>query len=84
MEISNNFSEACRKMIESGVSLRCTAKILQVSPPLDVANISGKYQRDINDFEWLCRKCHMKKDGRINNFNVKRKDNERDVKGRFI
>lgn len=32
--------------------------------PYDLANISGKYKRDINDFEWLCRKCHMHKDGR--------------------
>ena len=31
----------------------------------DLANISGEYKRDINDFEWLCRKCHMTKDGRI-------------------
>ncbi len=31
----------------------------------DLANISGKYKRDINDFEWLCRSCHMKKDGRL-------------------
>ena len=35
---------------------------------LDLANISGKYKRDINDFEWLCRSCHMIKDGRMNNF----------------
>jgi hypothetical protein len=39
---------------------RCKAK-----PPRDLANISGKYLRDINDFEWLCRKCHMEKDGRL-------------------
>ncbi len=39
----------------------------QKVPPYDLANISGKYKRDINDFEWLCRSCHMKKDGRINN-----------------
>lgn len=34
------------------------------SKPYDLANISGNYKRDINDYEWLCRKCHMKKDGR--------------------
>src|SRR3990167_3209409 len=34
------------------------------SAKLDVANISQKYLRDVNDFEWLCRKCHIKKDGR--------------------
>jgi len=37
------------------------------TPPYDVANISGEYKRDINDFEWLCRSCHMNDDGRINN-----------------
>jgi hypothetical protein len=32
--------------------------------PFDLANISGEYKRDINDFKWLCRSCHMKEDGR--------------------
>ena len=36
-----------------------------VVPPRDCANISGKYKRDIKDFEWLCRRCHMRKDGRL-------------------
>ena len=35
-------------------------------PPVDLANISGKYKRDIKDFKWLCRACHMKEDGRMN------------------
>jgi len=33
--------------------------------PLDLANISQEYKRDISDWEWLCRKCHMEKDGRM-------------------
>lgn len=33
-------------------------------PPRDVANISQKYKRDLTDWEWLCRKCHIQKDGR--------------------
>lgn len=36
----------------------------KVKPPRDLANISQEYKRDVNDFEWLCRKCHMDKDGR--------------------
>lgn len=36
----------------------------KVTHDLEVANISGEYKRDINDFEYLCRKCHMEKDGR--------------------
>jgi len=34
-------------------------------PPKDLANISGQYKRDVSDFEWLCRKCHMESDGRL-------------------
>lgn len=33
----------------------------------DLANISQEYKRDLSDWEWLCRRCHMRKDGRINN-----------------
>ena len=36
------------------------------SAPYDLANISQEYKRDVSDWEWLCRKCHMIKDGRIN------------------
>lgn len=32
---------------------------------LDLANISQEYKRDLSDWEWLCRKCHMTKDGRL-------------------
>jgi hypothetical protein len=34
-------------------------------PPFDLANISQKYKRDLSDWEWLCRSCHMKKDLRL-------------------
>jgi len=29
---------------------------------VELANISGKYKRDINDFKWLCKSCHTKFD----------------------
>jgi len=32
--------------------------------PLDLANKSGKYSRELNDWNYLCRKCHMDSDGR--------------------
>ncbi len=34
---------------------------------LDMTNISGNYLRDLMDWKWLCRKCHMQSDGRIKN-----------------
>lgn len=39
----------------------------KVNKPRDLANISNTYKRNIKDFEWLCRRCHMRKDGRMNN-----------------
>ena len=38
----------------------------KITSKLDCANISGEYKRDISDFRWLCRKCHMQEDGRLN------------------
>ncbi len=31
-------------------------------PPLDLANIDGKYARDLETWRWLCRSCHTKLD----------------------
>jgi hypothetical protein len=39
----------------------------KVRKPYDLANISGEYKRDINDYKYLCRKCHMESDGRMKN-----------------
>lgn len=35
--------------------------------PYDLAN-KGIYNRNISNWEWLCRKCHMTKDGRLIKF----------------
>lgn len=37
----------------------------EVKPPHDLANISGEYKRDVNDYKWLCRRCHMETDSRL-------------------
>jgi hypothetical protein len=34
-------------------------------PPHDLTNKRGNYNRDFSEWEWLCRRCHMIKDGRI-------------------
>lgn len=47
----------------------------KIVSPYDLANISQEYRRDLSDWEWLCRRCHMIKDGRINtlvSFNIPR------------
>ncbi len=42
-------------------------QICKQSKPYDAANISGKYLRDLSDWKYLCRKCHMNSDGRMYN-----------------
>jgi hypothetical protein len=44
-----------------------------IDKPLDISNISGEYKRDVDDYEWLCRHCHMIKDGTIYNLKSMRK-----------
>lgn len=36
-------------------------------PPEDLSNISGEYRRDVDDFQWLCTKCHLNFDRQIRN-----------------
>lgn len=45
----------------------------KLSPPKDLANISptynpDTYNRELHNWEWLCRRCHMVKDGRLRKF----------------
>ena len=45
---------------------------------IDLANISHKYNpktytRDLSNWRWLCRRCHMIEDGRLKIFNPKSK-----------
>ncbi len=56
--------------------------------PFDLASIDNKYTRNLDDWQWLCRKCHMRIDGRLEKFIIisatNRKNTQRDEKGRFI
>jgi len=34
---------------------------------LDCANVTGVYNRELINWKYLCRACHIRQDGRINN-----------------
>lgn len=51
-----------RKLIKQPDSCSDCGKITK---KLDLANISQLYKLDINDWEYICRKCHQIKDGRM-------------------
>jgi hypothetical protein len=36
-----------------------------LKPPYDLANITGIYTRELINWRYLCRKCHMASDGRF-------------------
>jgi len=59
-------------------------------PPLDLAN-KGIYDRQLSNWEWLCRRCHMLSDGRLDAMVTRNKtlpvdmsDKVRDKRGRFV
>lgn len=54
---------------------RC--ELCNVVRPLQAANISGRYMRDVNDYKWLCRRCHS----RFDNIDTPERD---PLSGRFI
>ena len=37
---------------------------------LELSNISGEYHRDINDFQWSCRKCNRKHDRELREIKI--------------
>lgn len=44
--------------------------------PYDLANMTGIYNRDFENWKYLCRSCHMKLDGRLERLHVRRKVND--------
>jgi len=46
--------------------------LCEIKSPFELANISGKYKRDLTDWLWLCSKCHRIFDNQ-----------QRDKRGRF-
>ena len=57
---------------------------------LEATNISGRYKRDLSDWKYLCRKCHMTHDNRIATWNSKRNQSikagivKRNERGQYI
>ena len=41
--------------------------VCNIKTPYDVANITGTYTKDFTNWQWQCRRCHMKSDGRMKN-----------------
>jgi len=52
--------------------------------PQDLANISGEYQRDVNDFKWVCRKCHVNSDQRLTILKYHNKLRKKNAKQKVI
>ena len=49
-----------RRLTKPEFCQRCNKR-----PPIDLANKSGQYKRDLDDWWWLCRSCHVQLDGRM-------------------
>ena len=47
----------------------------KTNPPKQIAKVSKNYTRNVDDYKWLCCKCHINFDGTINNLNYRREKN---------
>jgi hypothetical protein len=56
-------------------------EICHSARPYDLANKSGKYLRDLSDWQYVCRRCHHLSDGRMTKYAYK-KGGESPFKGR--
>lgn len=61
-----------RKYPHNGTCSDCKVE----TSKLDLANISQNYLDDITDWEYLCRRCHMLKDGRMANLDRTKYDHK--------
>lgn len=50
-------------------------EMCHIKPPFDLANKSGTYQVDTNDWYYLCRSCHALTDERVYNIRPERRIN---------
>ena len=64
--------DALHEWIKNRKPKPALCEICNERPSKDLANISGEYKRDVNDFQWICRRCHMKSDGRLLNLKQNR------------
>lgn len=40
---------------------------------LQASNISGKYKREVSDWQYICARCHVYLDGTVNNLKLRHK-----------
>lgn len=52
--------------------------ICKKKPPIDLSNIGHTYRRNLKDWVWLCRKCHIISDGRMDKL-IKRMKKRRTI-----
>lgn len=50
-------------------------EVCNIKPPLDLANVTGIYSRAFENWRYMCRRCHILSDGRMNNLKQYRKTN---------
>lgn len=60
--------KALHQWVRTNIQHSSVCILCKAEKKLDIANISQEYKRDLSDWEWLCRRCHMIKDGRLERF----------------
>ncbi|HJT49800.1 MAG TPA: NUMOD3 domain-containing DNA-binding protein [Nitrososphaeraceae archaeon] len=53
---------ALHDFVRKRLPIPALCEICNIVPPRDLANVTGKYHRELSNWKYLCRGCHMKLD----------------------
>ena len=70
--------KALHEWVRSRFPKPCFCEKCKTKKPIDLAN-KGTYNRELKNWEWLCRKCHMESDGRLEKL-IKKSNNRKGIK----
>jgi hypothetical protein len=59
---NNVKKRALHRWVRSRIPITKLCEICNKVPPRDLANITGVYNRELNNWKYLCRKCHLRFD----------------------
>ena len=64
--------QAVHKWLRKYMPMPELCQLCLLAPPEDLANVTGVYTRDVDNWKYMCRSCHSKYDGvieRLTEFN---------------
>lgn len=63
------------KWVKSRLPKTTLCEICRLIPPRELANLTGIYSRELRNWGWMCRKCHVKYDNLTERAQITKRNN---------